>query len=325
MTTKFANFIREMNKLGENEIPFLFIIDYEMNNPIICRLEDAAKSGFCYSIKGQRNYEESISEDMPLRFVKYPIEYSDYQKAFNNVAKQIGLGNTFLLNLTFPTEIKTNWSLRRIFEKSDAPYRFLWEDHFVVFSPECFVQVRDGIISSYPMKGTIDASITDAEHVILSDEKEKAEHATIVDLIRNDLSMVASQVNVKRYRYIEKIATHDKTLLQVSSEISGLLPPDYRKNLGTIIGKLLPAGSICGAPKESTLKIIKETEGYQRGYYTGLFGVFDGVNLDSAVMIRFIEQINGRLHYKSGGGITMHSDPVKEYQELIDKVYVAAH
>jgi len=325
MNKNFENFISEMNNMGENETPFLFIIDYEMNSPIICRLDEAAKGGLFYSVKGLRNYQPSTFDEAPLNFAKYPVDYGTYHEAFKNVAKQIGLGNTFLLNLTFPTEIVTNWNLRKIFEMSSAPYRLLCENHFVVFSPECFVQINDGSISSFPMKGTIDAAIPGAEQVILSDEKEKAEHATIVDLIRNDLSMVSNQVAVKRYRYIDRIVTHDKTLLQVSSEITGLLPSDYKNNLGTIIAKLLPAGSICGAPKESTLNIIKETEGYQRGYYTGVFGIFDGTNLDSAVMIRFIEQKEDKLYYKSGGGITMHSDPVKEYQELIDKVYVAAY
>ncbi len=319
------NFIMEMNKMGKNGTPFLFVIDYEMNSPIICPLEEAAKSGLFYSIKGLRNYKTETLPEEPLKFAKYPLDYSTYQKAFNKVAKQIGLGNTFLLNLTFPTVIETNWNLRSIFRQSNAPYCLLHENHFVVFSPECFVQLKDGIISSFPMKGTIDAAFPDAENVILSDEKEKAEHATIVDLIRNDLSMVANQVSVKRYRYLDRIVTNDKTLLQVSSEISGMLPPDYRNYLGTIIARLLPAGSICGAPKESTLNIIKESEGFQRGYYTGIFGIFDGTNLDSAVMIRFIELQGSKMYYKSGGGITMHSDSLKEYQELIDKVYVAAH
>ena len=325
MRLNFENFTGEMNEMGRNGTPFLFIIDYEMNNPIICPLEDAAKRGLFYFVKGLRNYEPSALAGEPLIFAKYPMDYTDYLEAFHNVASEIGLGNTFLLNLTFPTAIETNWSLRKIFEKSDAPYRLLVEDRFVVFSPECFVRLNDGIISSFPMKGTIDASFPDAEHVILADEKEKAEHATIVDLIRNDLSMVSSQVQVKKYRYLDQIVTNDKTLLQVSSEISGQLPPNYKNNLGTIIGQLLPAGSICGAPKASTLRIIKETEGYERGYYTGIFGVFDGTNLDSAVMIRFIEQKEDKMCYKSGGGITMHSDPAKEYQELIDKVYAAAH
>ena len=263
--------------------------------------------------------------EQALCFHKKNIDYSSYHSAFQNVRKQILLGNTFLTNLTFPTEIETNWEFERIFEKSNAPYRLLFKDQFVVSSPECFVRISNGEISSYPMKGTIDASIRHADDIIMADEKEKAEHATIVDLIRNDLSMVATNVRVKRYRYLEEIVTHDKRLLQVSSEISGILPPGYQSNIGSIVCKLLPAGSICGAPKDSTLKIIREVEGYRRGYYTGVFGIFDGSNLDSAVMIRFMERANGKLFYKSGGGITMHSEPEKEYNELIDKIYVATH
>ncbi len=303
----------------------MFIIDYEMNNPIILPIDETAKNGIYFSIKGQRNFTETITGGQPLLFTKSPIDYSSYQIAFENVIRQIQLGNTFLLNLTFPTGIETNWSLRRNFEKSSAPYRLLYKDQFVLFSPESFVRIVDGTIASFPMKGTIDASIANAAEVLLSDEKEKAEHATIVDLIRNDLSMVAHQVTVKRYRYLEEVVAHDKSLLQVSSEITGILPADYTSHLGTILSQLLPAGSICGAPKVSTLKIIKETEDYRRGYYTGVFGIFDGERLDSAVMIRYIERINGKLYYKSGGGITYHSDPQKEYRELIDKVYVPTY
>lgn len=325
MSKKLENFIIKMNSLGHEGIPFLFIIDYELNNPLIFTLQEAAKEDIFYSVNGLRNFEERSFSQEPLEFLKKPVDFPTYKAAFRKVLNQIRLGNTFLLNLTFPTEIETNWGIEKIFKKSSAPYRLLYRDQFVLFSPECFVKIANGLISSFPMKGTIDASIPDAAEVISSDEKEKAEHATIVDLIRNDLSMVARNVTVKKYRYLEKIVTHDKTLLQVSSEILGNLPEDYRSNIGTIICKLLPAGSICGAPKESTLKIIKEAENYQRGYYTGVFGVFDGLNLDSAVMIRFIEQSDGKLFYKSGGGITINSDPEKEYRELIDKVYVATH
>jgi para-aminobenzoate synthetase component 1 len=172
------------------------------------------------------------------------------------------------------------------------------------------------------MKGTIDAAIDNAAETILNDKKEYAEHCTIVDLIRNDLSMVAKDVFVERFRYIDKIKTHEKELLQVSSKISGQLGTNFHERVGDIIFGLLPAGSVSGAPKEKTVEIIKTAEGYERGYYTGVFGYFDGNTLDSGVMIRFIENINGQLYYKSGGGITVYSKSELEYQELIDKVYV---
>jgi para-aminobenzoate synthetase component 1 len=198
----------------------------------------------------------------------------------------------------------------------------LFENRFVVFSPECFVKIEDGIISSYPMKGTIDASIPSAEEIILNDEKEMAEHITIVDLIRNDLSIAARDVHVEKFRYLEKIETNSKNLLQVSSKIVGLLEPNYNERIGDIIFSMLPAGSISGAPKKKTVEIIQYAEQTKRGYYTGIFGYFDGRNLDSAVMIRFIEKTNKGLIYRSGGGITFMSNVNSEYQELIDKVYV---
>ena len=71
------------------------------------------------------------------------------------------------------------------------------------------------------------------------------------------------------------------------------------------------------------MEIITEAEGYDRGFYTGVFGYYDGKNLESAVMIRFIEKSpSGEFYFKSGGGLTVYSDPQMEYQELIDKVYV---
>jgi para-aminobenzoate synthetase component 1 len=158
--------------------------------------------------------------------------------------------------------------------------------------------------------------------VILNDEKEEAEHNTIVDLIRNDLSKVAENVVVTRYRYIDRIKSGSSELLQVSSEISGSLKEGYENNLGDVIGCLLPAGSVTGAPKKETIRIIRESENFKRGWYTGVFGVFDGKSLDSAVMIRFIEKKSDKFFFRSGGGITYLSDPVKEYDELISKVYV---
>jgi para-aminobenzoate synthetase component 1 len=226
------------------------------------------------------------------------------------------------LNLTFPTKVETNLSLADIYKLSVAKYKLLYYDQFVVFSPETFVRIENGMIKSFPMKGTIDGSIPNAENLILSDEKEMAEHNTIVDLIRNDLSIFAHDVRVNRYRYIEKIRTADSILLQVSSEITGLLPDGYERRLGEIITGMLPAGSVTGAPKKETVRIIKESENYERGWYTGVFGIFDGKSLDSCVMIRFIEKNSENLIYKSGGGITYLSDPLKEYKELISKVYV---
>ena len=133
---------------------------------------------------------------------------------------------------------------------------------------------------------------------------------------------MAEQVQVLRYRYIDTVQTNQGPILQTSTEICGQLPPDYGSHLGEILFKILPAGSITGAPKTKTMEIISRAEDYERGFYTGVVGYFDGQNIDSAVMIRFIEQKDGRLFFKSGGGITSQSKEMSEYQEMIQKVYV---
>ena len=225
---------------------------------------------------------------------------------------------------------------------------------FVCFSPETFVRIKGGRIYSYPMKGTLDASLPNAEKQLMEDRKEAAEHATIVDLIRNDLSRVAENVRVDKYRYVDVLHTNKGDILQTSSEISGRLPEDYPHHLGEILDAQLPAGSITGAPKDKTMQIIQEAEGYDRGFYTGIMGIYDQGELNSAVMIRFIEEetspvdfetdgeknfkasegkgdeasegkrdeASRKLYFKAGGGITSKSDCRREYEEVIQKIYL---
>ncbi len=172
------------------------------------------------------------------------------------------------------------------------------------------------------MKGTIPADYPDAESTILNDPKETAEHNTIVDLIRNDLSIVAKEVSVPNFRYIDKVHTHRGTLLQVSSEVRGNLGAGWQNRIGDILSAMLPAGSISGAPKKKTIEVIKESEPDDRGFYTGITAIFNGDSLDSCVNIRFIEINDNQLIYRSGGGITVLSQIESEYNELQEKIYV---
>lgn len=335
MLTK-SEAIALLNKLGKEGTPFQFYCDFLGEK--WCVEEEGPTSSFQLELSSPEPIgvetidnrqqtrgvgNEVSTEDHRLStFNKHPIPFSDFREAFNKVIHQINIGNSFLTNLTFRTPIETNLSLEEIFNYSRAKYKVLVPDQFVVFSPETFVQIKKDSIYSYPMKGTIDASIAKAESVILDDVKEKAEHVTIVDLIRNDLSQVAKNVKVTKFRYLDELRTNDKKLLQVSSEVEGDLPEDWKENLGTILSKLLPAGSISGAPKPETIKIIQEVEKHDRGFYTGICGHFDGESLDTAVMIRFIQQQDDQLIYCSGGGITSFSQAEKEYQEMVDKVYL---
>ncbi|MFY9150882.1 MAG: aminodeoxychorismate synthase component I [Prolixibacteraceae bacterium] len=312
--------IERMNEWGSQGKSFAFIIDFDFEKPLLFEANDSVNL-LWKTPRAANFYTEELQEYIVEWEVK-PVSFELYQRAFQEVQDRIHNGDTYLLNLTMPSQIKTNLLPEEIFHKSTAPYKVWLKDQFVCFSPEIFVRIEDGIISSYPMKGTMDAGISNAEQLLLNDEKEVAEHHTIVDLIRNDLSIVASDVSVDRLMYIDRISTNRGELLQMSSQISGKLPENYPDAIGTILDKLLPAGSICGAPKPKTVEIIRNAERYERGYYTGIFGYFDGKNLDSCVLIRYLEHSGNELIFKSGGGITFLSDCRSEYNELIQKVYV---
>ncbi len=310
-----------INYYSTNRIPFLFFTNYELSIIKVFPLSDIP-SNIKYEINGIGNVEASTLKPEEFLWKVDPVPKSIYKQGFNKVIKEILYGNSFLLNLTYPSRIETDLSLNQIFNFSEARYKLFIEDQFTCFSPESFIKIKDGIISSYPMKGTIDATLVNASDKIINDPKELAEHYTIVDLIRNDLSQVAKKVTVDRFRYIDKISTNDKELLQVSSKITGVLPDDYQNHLGNILLTLLPAGSICGAPKQKTLDIIKEAEIVNRGYYTGVMGIYDGNTLDCGVMIRAISMRENKMYYHSGGGITHKSILDEEYKELTDKIYV---
>jgi para-aminobenzoate synthetase component 1 len=307
----------DLNALGKQREPFLFISDFKAQNLEVFLLKDLHKHDVEFCI--DENYSYKKHEHT---LIKTQLDFKSYKKKFKAIIENIKAGNTYLLNLTQSTKIQTQLTLKEIYSLANAHYKLRFKDKFVCFSPEKFIQIGEDIIHTYPMKGTIDASEPNAKEKILNDAKEMAEHVMVVDLLRNDLAIVAQGVSVEKFRYITQIEAGEKKLLQVSSHISGCVGNDWHERIGDILHSLLPAGSISGAPKKSTLQIIEEVEGYDRGFYSGVFGVYDGKKLDSGVMIRFIEKTQDGYIYKSGGGITLDSCAQAEYDELLDKVYL---
>ena len=315
----------KMNQMGKKREAFFFLSDFELENIKLWpsdKIPDELKYDFG-SLTSESNPELYETGNCIKSVLPFPKKL--YKKAFMEVQNEIHYGNTFLINLTARSEIALNCPLLDIYYKSKAKYKLYYENRFVCFSPECFVKIKNGKITSYPMKGTIDAKVPGAEEIIMGNVKEKAEHNTIVDLIRNDVSRFAKNVHVPKFRYIQEIHSHNKSLLQVSSEICGTLDKNYHESLGDILISMLPAGSVSGAPKDKTLEIIQRVEGLKRKYYTGVAGYFDGYNLDSCVLIRFIELDQDKYYYRSGGGITFMSELNEEYDELIQKIYVPTH
>lgn len=311
----------KMDQLSQQKIPFFFIIDFLMENIEIWTDLELENKSLLVDFPSVTNANDFYDKTEDIQWKSYPESLKSYQKGFDLVQKNIRYGNSYLVNYTRSTALETNLSLEEIFYRSRAKYKMLFPGKFVFFSPETFVEIIDNKIITHPMKGTIDADIPDAERLLLDDKKEKAEHYTVVDLLRNDLSRVSDRVKVDVFQRIDFIKTKHKNLLAMSSEISGSLKPEFQNRIGSLMKQLLPAGSILGAPKQKTLEIILEAEGYNRGFYTGVAGYFDGKNLDSCVMIRFIENINEKLFYKSGGGITHQSRLLDEYEEMKNKIY----
>ena len=307
----------DLNTLGKQRKPFLFISDFKAQKLEVILLEDLEKEDIEFSINENYHYVEHS------HYLKTnPIKFQNYQDKFKRVIEKIESGETYILNLTQATLIESELSLKEIYSLANAHYKLRFKDKFVCFSPEKFVQINADKIHTYPMKGTIDSSLANAKEQILNDAKEMAEHIMVVDLLRNDLSIVSRDVKVEEFRYITEIEAGDKKLLQVSSHISGYVGDDWHENIGTILKSILPAGSISGAPKKSTLEIIQDVEEYERGFFSGIFGLYDGESFDSGVMIRFIEKSNNSYTYKSGGGITLDSEAKLEYNELQDKIYL---
>ena len=317
-------FVKEINELAVFRTKFFVVIDFDKKKPLIFKENNLLTGNqIKFKIGNNTNYKKQKFKDkIKSYFEIIPVEFSSYKKIFEKVKSELRKGNTYLLNLTFSTQIKLKTTMERIFFDSKSNYKLYFKNSFLCFSPECFIKIKKNKIYSYPMKGTIRSDLKNAKKRILNDKKEIEEHSTIVDLIRNDMSFFAKNVKVNKFRFLKKINSNKSPLLQVISEIEGKLDLDWRNYLGEIIWEMLPAGSISGAPKNKTLEIIKDVEVHKRGYYTGIFGYYDGETFDSAVTIRYIEKLKNKFFYKSGGGVTYNSKTENEYKELINKIYV---
>ena len=315
----------KMDELAAKKTPFFFVVDFKMEHIEVYEVEELDNAGILVDFPNFRSFLPQNFLEKSLVLKSHPETLEEYQPGFEIVQNNLKTGNSYLTNYTRKTKIECNLSLKEIFFLAEAKYKVLYQDEFVFFSPETFVEIKNQKIATHPMKGTIDASTENAIEVLKNDIKEKAEHYTVVDLLRNDLSMVADEVKVDEFQRIDFLKTHQKNLYAMSSEISGNIKPEFQNKVGSILQTLLPAGSILGAPKKKTMEIILEAENFDRGFYTGVCGYFDGENLDSCVMIRFIEKENDQLYFKSGGGITHLSKMEDEYQEVKNKIYVPVH
>lgn len=316
-----------INQLASADRPFLFLIDFKGEKGLVAELSQLATLGISCTLAGEELGKKILpAPHRPIRIEPHPIPFDLYQKGFNTVMRGIRHGDSYLLNLTYPTRLTGDLHLPEIYARASARYKFLLEDSFLFYSPEPFLQIQNGRVSSRPMKGTISAREANAREKLLNNPKELYEHYTIVDLIRNDLSMISTEVTVESFRYVESIGTQNGDILQTSTRITGKLPDNWQEQFGDLLLTVLPAGSISGAPKEKSVQLIEQAETSPRGFYTGVLGIYREATVDSCVIIRYIERdAGGSYQYRSGGGITSLSDAETEYRELLTKIYVPTH
>jgi len=275
------------------------------------------------------------SRSLPIR-TSSNFSRTEYIAAINAIKERIRRGDTYQTNLTHQirVDLPGDFSKREVFkslrQKHPAPFAaYLERSNSTVISasPERFFRVGGSHIETSPIKGTRPRGATAAEdrrmrNDLQTSQKDRAENTMIVDLLRNDLGRVCEygSIGVRELCSVQELPT----LFHLVSTIEGELQAD--KQPSDIIRALFPSGSITGAPKISTMKIIDELEPDQRGLSMGAIGIYiprSGFDLpsgiDMSVAIRTMVVRDETATFNVGGGITIDSDPVCEYQESLIK------
>lgn len=247
-----------------------------------------------------------------------------YRDKIEQIKEQIAAGATYQVNFTDRIRLRTTASPADLYRalRRQQPVAYgalvnLAGRSILSFSPELFFRVRDRQITTRPMKGTWPRGLDAAEDALAAlalhhDEKNRSEHIMIVDLLRNDLGRICSTGSI-RVRDLFSVERYP-TLLQMTSTVSGTLPAGIRWH--EIFRSLFPSGSITGAPKISTMRIIRELEDSPRGIYTGAIG-FIAPTGDACfnVAIRTLVVDKNSANMGVGGGIVYDSDPAAEFAE----------
>ena len=258
---------------------------------------------------------------------------SQYVEAVEVIREQIRSGNTYQTNLTRQITVDVSDTPKNLFTRlrreHPAPFSAFIrraDSTVVSASPERFFRIENGTISASPIKGTRPRGATPDEDSrlrseLLNSHKDRAENTMIVDLLRNDLGRVCEfgSVEVESLCEIEELPS----LFHMVSTIRGRLNQDAK--FSGVLRALFPCGSITGAPKISTMKIINNIEPTSRGLSMGAIGCYIpasfgiGESIDLSVAIRTMVIRDGTATFNVGGGIVIDSDPEKEWDETVVK------
>ncbi|MEI8207127.1 MAG: aminodeoxychorismate synthase component I, partial [Kiritimatiellales bacterium] len=266
------------------------------------------------------------------------VTRSEYGSAIAAIKEHIAAGDTYQVNYTFRLNAEFSGSPFDFFcdlaEAQQGRYAaFIETGGFAICSasPELFFELKDGVITSRPMKGTMPRALTaEADRAVAealrSSAKDRAENIMIVDMIRNDIGRVAEAGSVETLsRFdVEKYPT----VWQMTSTVKGKLAQRRKgTKIAEIMKALFPCASITGAPKAKTMEIIRSLEKGPRGIYTGAIGFIapDGAaQFNVAIRTAVVDRINGLVEYGIGGGIVWDSNADAEYEEAITKSRILA-
>lgn len=276
-----------------------------------------------YNIYKTKNTKKLLLNPTPC------VNFCEYSNAIKKIKEEIAKGNTYEVNYTYDFNVPFDGDELELFNfllsKQKTPYNFYIKNQYdtvLSFSPELFFEMQNNHILTKPMKGTIHRGKDKKEdknliEFLKNDIKNRAENVMIVDLLRNDLGRIAKvgTVNVSKLFEIE---TH-KTLHQMTSQIEA----DLKENTTffDIFKAIFPCGSITGAPKISTMKVISDVEKGERNIYCGAIGMISPKETVFSVPIRILQKTNeqNKFKYRVGGAIVWDSDTQDEWEETLTK------
>lgn len=276
-----------------------------------------------YNIYKTKNTKKLLLNPTPC------VNFCEYSNAIKKIKEEIAKGNTYEVNYTYDFDVPFDGDELDLFNfllsKQKTPYNFYMKNQYdtvLSFSPELFFELKNNHILTKPMKGTIHRDKDKKEdkkliEFLKNDIKNRAENVMIVDLLRNDLGRIAKvgTVNVSKLFEIE---TH-KTLHQMTSQIEA----DLKENTTffDIFKAIFPCGSITGAPKISTMKVISDVEKGERNIYCGAIGMISPKETVFSVPIRILQKTNeqNNFKYRVGGAIVWDSDTQDEWEETLTK------
>ncbi|HAM79348.1 aminodeoxychorismate synthase component I [Ornithinibacillus bavariensis] len=259
-------------------------------------------------------------------------DINQYQKSIQSIKDYIRVGDSYQVNYTIRMNAQFHGDpiayYQQLIHSQSTNYGvYLDIGHYKIISasPELFFHLKKGKVITRPMKGTISRGDNPKDDKANADwlfhsEKNRAENVMIVDLLRNDLGRIAKPGTVK----VPKLFSIEAypTVYQMTSTVEAEI--DSKKGILEVLQALFPCGSITGAPKISTMKIIKELENTPREVYCGAIGYITPENeaIFNVPIRTVVLDSDGKATYGVGGGITWDSNKEDEYEEVLTKAKV---